>query len=91
VESQRYVVFVTAVADEHRRAEQVLWRCRIRWQNELALKRRKSVMDLGYLPKGDVASARAWLHDKLLAALLIQATVDEGRLSFPWGYVLGTT
>jgi len=87
---QRYVVLVTAVAGERLYAEQILQCYRIRWQSELAFKRLKSIMGLGHLPKVDEASARAWLHGKLLAALLVQTIVDEGRLFSPWGYPLGT-
>jgi hypothetical protein len=45
-------------------------------------------MGLGHLPKVDTESARAWLHGKILAALLVQTIVDEGRLFSPWGYPL---
>ena len=91
LEWQRYVVLATAVDHERLTAEQVAQCYRIRWQSEIAFKRLKSIMGLGHLPKTDVESARAWLHGKLLAALLVQTIVDEGRLFSPWGYPLGAT
>jgi hypothetical protein len=91
LEWQRYVVLATAVDYERLSAEQVVQCYRIRWQSEIAFKRLKSMMGLGHLPKVDVESARAWLHGKMLAALLVQTIVDEGRLSSPWGYPLGAT
>lgn len=90
LEWQRYVVLVTAVDSERLSTEQVVQCYRIRWQSEIAFKRLKSIMGMGHLPKVDVESARAWLHGKLLAALLVQTIVDEGRLFSPWGYPLGT-
>lgn len=87
---QRYVVLATSVGDERLSAEQVAQCYRIRWQSEIAFKRLKSIMGLGHLPKVEVESARAWLHGKLLAALLVQTIVDEGRSFSPWGYTLGT-
>jgi hypothetical protein len=89
LEWQRYVVLATAADAERLSAEQVLQCYRIRWQSEIAFKRLKSIMGLGHLPKVDTESARAWLHGKLLAALLVQTIVDEGRLFSPWGYPLG--
>jgi Transposase DDE domain len=47
---------------------QVLEAYRLRWQIELAFKRMKSILGFGHLPKKDPASARAWLHGKLLSA-----------------------
>jgi hypothetical protein len=88
LEWQRYVVSATSVDSERLSAEQVLQCYRIRWQSEIAFKRLKSIMGLGHLPKVDTESARAWLHGKILAALLVQTIVDEGRLFSPWGYPL---
>jgi hypothetical protein len=88
LEWQRYVVSATSAGSERLSAEQVLQCYRIRWQSEIAFKRLKSIMGLGHLPKVDTESARAWLHGKILAALLVQTIVDEGRLFSPWGYPL---
>lgn len=85
---QRYFVVVTSLVDESVSAQDLLELYRVRWQVELAFKRLKSIMGLGHLPKTDFESARAWLHGKLVVALLVRAIVDRGRLFSPWGYPL---
>jgi IS4 transposase len=52
-----------------------LYRCR--WQVELALKRLKSLLQLGHLPKKDPVCARAWMQMKLLLALLVEQLLFE--------------
>ena len=61
---------------------------RLRWQVELAFKRMKSIMGLGHLPKKDPASARAWLHGKIFASLLVERMVEAAETFSPWGYRL---
>jgi len=61
---------------------------RLRWQIELAFKRMKSIMGLGHLPKKDPASARAWLHGKIFASLLVERMVEAADTFSPWGYRL---
>jgi hypothetical protein len=46
----------------------------------------KSLAQLGYLPKHDERSSRAWLYGKLLIALLGQKLMRIGRDISPWGY-----
>ena len=86
----RYVILATSLP-ESVSALQVLELYRARWQIELAFKRLKSIMGLGYLPKEDEESAKAWLHGKLLVSCLAQAIADEGRFFSPWGYPLHPT
>jgi hypothetical protein len=69
-------------------AAAVLELYRLRWQIELAFKRMKSIMGLGHLPKKDPASARAWLHGKIFASLLIERMVEAAEAFSPWGYRL---
>lgn len=88
LELQRYFLVLTSLTNEDISARQLLELYRVRWQIELAFKRLKSIMGLGHLPKKDFESARAWLHGKLLVALLVRAIVDRGRLFSPWGYPL---
>ena len=59
---------------------------RLRWQIELAIKRMKSILGLGHLPKKDPASARAWLHGKLFVSLLVERMVEAANSFSPWGY-----
>jgi hypothetical protein len=69
-------------------ASAVLELYRLRWQIELAFKRMKSIMGLGHLPKKDPASARAWLHGKIFASLLVERMVEAADAFSPWGYRL---
>jgi hypothetical protein len=69
-------------------APAVLELYRLRWQIELAFKRMKSIMGLGHLPKKDPASARAWLHGKIFASLLVERMVEAADKFSPWGYRL---
>jgi Transposase DDE domain len=61
---------------------------RCRWQIELCFKRLKSILHLGALPKKRENSCRAWLHGKLLVALLLERLLDEAEHFSPWGYEL---
>ena len=61
---------------------------RCRWQIELMFKRMKSILGLGELPKRREDSCRAWLHGKLLVALLLEHLLDAAERFSPWGYEL---
>jgi hypothetical protein len=61
---------------------------RCRWQIELHFKRMKSILGLGNLPKKRDDSCRAWLHGKLLVALLLERLLDKAEHFSPWGYEL---
>jgi hypothetical protein len=83
-----YVFVWTSVDAGAMSAAEVLELYRLRWQIELAFKRMKSILGLGQLPKSTDASARAWVHGKLLVALLIERLLDEADAVSPWGYRL---
>ena len=72
-------------------ATDVLRLYRARWQIELAFKRMKSLLQLGHIPKSDPVTAQAWLHAKLMAALLIERLSEESRSFSPWGFPLSAT
>lgn len=72
-------------------AAAVLELYRRRWQIEMAIKRLKSLLGLGHLPKKDPPSARAWLHGKLFVSLLVERLVEAANAFSPWGYELGVT
>lgn len=87
-ETARYVFVWTSLPEEAYPAESVLELYRLRWQIELTFKRMKSLLGLGQLPKHNDQSARAWLHGKLFAALLVERLIDEASVFSPWGYAL---
>jgi hypothetical protein len=76
---QRYLVVATSVAGSELSVKRVLLLYRMRWQIELAIKRLKSIIGLSELPCRDSESGRAWLHGKLVLALLIQGLLNQGQ------------
>lgn len=76
---QRYVVVATSVAEERLSAERVLKLYRMRWQIELAIKRLKTIIGASELPSRGRESGLAWLHGKLVLALLVQALCNRGQ------------
>lgn len=83
-----YFFLWTSLKESDLAAPRVLEMYRLRWQIELVFKRLKSIMGLGHLPKKDPRSARAWLHGKLLAGLLVERVIDAASSFSPWGYPL---
>ncbi|GAB6283766.1 MAG: IS4-like element IS421 family transposase [Ignavibacterium sp.] len=88
VELYDYFFVITSVGKNILSSEEILSLYRLRWQIELAFKRLKSILALGHLPKTDPESAKAWLHGKMVVALLTSLIVEKGRSFFPWGYPL---
>jgi hypothetical protein len=76
---QRYVVVATSVSEERLSAEQGLKLYRLRWQIELAIKRLKTIIGASELPSRGRESGLAWLHGKLVLALLVQALCNRGQ------------
>lgn len=85
LEAAGYVIVLTTLGSGTP-ASEVLELYRARWQVELAFKRLKSLLGAGHVPKKDPAAARAWIHGKLLAVLLIERLGEAARLFSPWGY-----
>jgi DDE family transposase len=85
-----YFFVWTDVPPEALAVEAVLAWYRCRWQVELCFKRMKSILGLGDLPKRRDDSCRAWLHGKLLVALLLERLLDNAEHFSPWGYELAT-
>lgn len=85
LEAAGYVIVLTTLGPGTP-ASEVLELYRSRWQVELAFKRIKSLLGAGHVPKKDPESARAWIHGKLLAVLLIEKLGEAARLFSPWGY-----
>jgi hypothetical protein len=88
LEAAGYVFVFTTLPRAQFSAAEILELYRLRWQIEMAFKRMKSLLGLGNLPKHADASSRAWLHGKLLVALLIEQLLAEAEHFSPWGYRL---
>jgi hypothetical protein len=86
LEVAKYVVVFTT--RHNTSAVEILKWYRARWQIELVFKRLKSLVQLGHLPKHDDRSSRAWLHGKLLVALLTQKLIRIGRDISPRGCII---
>lgn len=81
-----YVLILSNLPEQEWPAGMILDLYRCRWQVELAFKRLKSLLQLGHLPKGDPGTAEAWMHLKLLLALIIEQLIHDARFFSPWGY-----
>lgn len=88
LELAEYVLILTTLPKSEYPTEEILEIYRCRWQVELAFKRLKGLLAIGYVPKTDPDSSRAWMQGKVLAALLIDKILREGRFFSPWGCVL---
>lgn len=88
LELAEYVILITTANRHKLKKEAALLLYRARWQVELAFKRLKSIMNLGHLPKQDPESCKAWLHGKLVVALLVERIYQEAESFSPWGYPL---
>jgi hypothetical protein len=86
LELAEYVLVLTSLPARQMPADQVLEFYRARWQVELAFKRLKSLLGLGHVPKTSDETAKAWMQAKVLAALLMEKALLEGRFFPPWGY-----
>ena len=87
-EAARYVFVWTSLPDKDYPRQAVMELYRLRWQIELTFKRLKSLLGLGQLPKHTDGSARAWLHGKLFAALLVERLIEDASVFSPWGYAM---
>jgi hypothetical protein len=83
-----YVMVLSTFRPEDFTPQQILDAYRFRWQIELVFKRFKQIAQLGYVPKYDPESAKAWLYGKLFVALLTEKLVQHARSVSPWGYDL---
>ena len=89
LEAAGYIIVLTTLGSGTP-ASDVLELYRSRWQVELAFKRIKSLLGAGHVPKKDPEAAKAWIHGKLLAVLLIEKLGEAARLFSPWGYAVPT-
>jgi len=88
LEHAKYVILFTTVNRHNLKKTDALRLYRFRWQIELTFKRMKSIVGVGYLPKKDPASCKAWLYGKMVVALLVERLHREAEFFSPWGYPL---
>jgi hypothetical protein len=82
-----WVIVVTTLDPAVWTAEIILALYRVRWQVELAIKRWKSLLDVGRLrAKAEGTLASLWLHGKLLYALLLERRCRR-LAGDQWGYL----
>jgi Transposase DDE domain len=80
-----WVLVWTSLPPEQLSAEQVLDLYRLRWQVEVAIKRWKSLLDVGQLRAHEGSPlAELWLHGKLLYALMLEKRMRR-KLGDRWG------
>jgi hypothetical protein len=84
----KFIMVFTTFSSERFKAEDIMECYRLRWQIELAIKRLKSIIELGHIPKGDDTSCNAWLYGKLFLGLLTEKLIRIGNTFSPWGYHL---
>jgi hypothetical protein len=84
----KFVMVFTTFSPDKFSSRDVMECYRLRWQIELAIKRLKSIIELGHVPKGDEISCKAWLYGKLFVGLLTEKLLHIGRSFSPWGYHL---
>lgn len=90
LEAAGYILVFTTLNSAMISSNIVLEIYRGRWQIEIAFKRLKSLLAAGHVPKKDVIGAKAWIHGKLLCAILIEKLIEAGECFFPWGFPLST-
>jgi hypothetical protein len=86
IEHARYVTLFCTANRHLLTGKEVMELYRGRWQIELVFKRLKGIVGIGHLPKINEASCKAWLHGKMLVALLAERLHREAQLFSPWGY-----
>lgn len=78
-----FMILLTSLGEERASAEDILRLYRLRWQVELAFKRLKSLGGFADLQASDPRLARSWLLAHLIAATLIETSLDEGLVTPP--------
>lgn len=74
-----FVLLVTNLPSQTWEASRVLYLYRLRWQIELQIKRLKSLLQFDHLRAQDPRLAQTYLLGKLLAALLLDALVQQAE------------
>jgi len=85
-EYAEYVIIFTTLNRRKFKEKEILSLYRGRWQIEIVFKRLKGLLKIGHLPKYDEESCMAWLHGKMLVALLAERMYQEAEFFSPWGF-----
>lgn len=88
LEYAKFIMVFTTFSSERFSSKDIMECYRLRWQIELSIKRLKSIIELGHIPKGDDVSSKAWLYGKLFLGLLTEKLIRIGSVFSPWGYYL---
>lgn len=88
IEAAQFVLLFTTLPESALAAGEVMELYRCRWQVELAFKRLKQLLKLGRLPHQDPVVAKAWIHAKLVVAMLLETLFRNARTFSPWGYAI---
>lgn len=86
LEYAEYVCVYTTANRHCLKTLDVLGLYRKGWQTQLILKRLKTIIGVGHLPKHNEESCVAWLYGKMLVALLVEKLNLEAEFFSPWGY-----
>jgi hypothetical protein len=78
-----FVLLLTNLASDTWEASRILWIYRLRWQIELQFKRLKSLLCFDHLRAQDPRLAQTYLLAKILAALLLDALVQQAEEQNP--------
>lgn len=88
IESCKYVLVFTTLPKSKLSAAKVLELYRYRWQVELAFKRLKQILGIGWVPNKRRDRAATWITAKLILALLLEKLHRNAMSVSPWGYEL---
>lgn len=86
LEHAEYVCVFTTVNRHSLKTRDVFELYREGWQIEPPLKRLKSIIGVGHIPKYNEESRIAWLYGKMLVAMLVERLYVEAESFSPWGY-----
>jgi Transposase DDE domain len=85
LEAAKYILLLTALPADAFPPADILTLYRFRWQIELAFKRFKSLAGLDMLPAKKPELARAWIHARLIVAIIAEQIAGQVPDSSPSG------
>jgi hypothetical protein len=88
IEACKYIFVFTTLPRSALAAKKVLELYRLRWQVELAFKRLKQILQIGWVPHRNRERAATWVMAKMILALLLEKLHRKAMTFSPWGYAL---